>query len=125
MKFPNNIKNQIDKEGFAIIENVFTTQEINLIITAISKADDKKISVEGFGPWTIKQNQFAVQPPLDILKNNYTIRIHLDDTDENNGALKIIPKSHLKGVYRPETINWENEREVVCKIQRGGIMIMH
>jgi hypothetical protein len=22
-----------------------------------------------FGPWTIKQNQFAIQPPLEILKN--------------------------------------------------------
>ncbi|MCX8523605.1 phytanoyl-CoA dioxygenase family protein [Chryseobacterium formosus] len=85
---------------------------------------DKKIQLENFGPWTTKQNQFAVQPPLDILENIFTIRIHLDDTDENNGALKVVPKSHSKGIYRPETINWDVETENICNVEKGGIMIM-
>ncbi|MCH5596508.1 phytanoyl-CoA dioxygenase family protein [Niabella ginsengisoli] len=85
---------------------------------------DKKIDREDFGPWTTKQNQFAVQPPINILKSNFTIRIHLDETDENNGALKVIEKSHLKGIYRPETIDWAIETEKVCKVAKGGIMIM-
>jgi len=51
---------------------------------------DRRLDREGFGPWTVKQDQYAVQPPLNILQNNFTIRIHLDDTDENNGALRII-----------------------------------
>lgn len=85
---------------------------------------NKKIEVEGFGPWTIKQNQFAVQPPLFILENNFTIRIHLDDTDEYNGALKVIPRSHLKGVYRAATIDWGRENEVICCVPKGGIMLM-
>lgn len=85
---------------------------------------DKKLQLENFGPWTTKQNQFAVQPPLYILENIYTIRIHLDDTDENNGALKVIPKSHAKGIYRPETIDWTLETETMCSIEKGGIMLM-
>ena len=85
---------------------------------------DKKIDLENFGPWTTKQNQFAVQPPLDILENIFTIRIHLDDTDENNGALKVVPKSHAKGIYRPETIDWSVETENICNVEKGGIMIM-
>jgi len=85
---------------------------------------NKQVELEGFGPWTVKQKQFAVQPPLHILKNIFTIRIHLDDTNENNGALKVIPKSHLKGVYRPETIDWDNESETICSVKKGGIMIM-
>lgn len=85
---------------------------------------DKKADISGFGPWTTKQNQFAVQPPLDILENLYTIRIHLDDTDEKNGALKVIPKSHAKGIYRPETIDWSVETETICNVEKGGIMIM-
>jgi ectoine hydroxylase-related dioxygenase (phytanoyl-CoA dioxygenase family) len=85
---------------------------------------DKKEDVEGFGPWSVKQDQYAVQPPLHILENNFTIRIHLDDTDENNGALRVIPKSHVKGIYRPETIDWSKEREVTCKVSRGGVMLM-
>ncbi|SKB89585.1 phytanoyl-CoA dioxygenase family protein [Chryseobacterium balustinum] len=85
---------------------------------------DKKIDLENFGPWTTKQNQFAVQPPLDILENIFTIRIHLDETDENNGALKVIPKSHAKGIYRPETIDWNVETENICNVEKGGLMIM-
>ena len=85
---------------------------------------DKKVELENFGPWTTKQNQFAVQPPIDILENIYTIRIHLDDTDENNGALRVIPKSHSKKIYRPETIDWSRETETNCNVSKGGIMIM-
>jgi len=85
---------------------------------------DKKMDIDGYGPWTAKQNQFSVQPPLPILEDNFTIRIHLDDTTGENGALKIIPGSHLKGIYRPETINWERETENICKIKKGGIMLM-
>jgi len=85
---------------------------------------DKKIDLDGFGPWTVKQNQFAVQPPVDILENIYTIRIHLDDTDENNGALRVIPGSHLRGIYRPEAINRDKQDEEICKVGKGGIMIM-
>jgi ectoine hydroxylase-related dioxygenase (phytanoyl-CoA dioxygenase family) len=85
---------------------------------------DQKIPCAGFEQWTVKNGQFAVQPPVDLLENIFTIRIHLDDTDENNGALKIVPGSHRKGIYRPETIDWSKEKEVVCTVPRGGIMIM-
>ncbi len=85
---------------------------------------DKKIVDDDFGPWTIKQNQFAVQPPLKILKDNFTIRIHLDNTTEENGALKVLPQSHLKGIYRITQTDLIKGSEKICCIQKGGIMIM-
>lgn len=85
---------------------------------------DEKLDLPGFSNWTKKQNQFAVQPPVSILEKNLTVRIHLDDTDENNGALKVIPQSHLKGIYRPETINWAEEKEISCNVPSGAVMLM-
>jgi len=85
---------------------------------------DKKLESEGFRFWTTKQNQFAVQPPLEVLESIVTVRIHLDETDEHNGALKVIPGSHLKGIYRPETIDRNVENEVNCNVSKGGIMLM-
>ncbi|QDW28012.1 phytanoyl-CoA dioxygenase family protein [Pedobacter sp. KBS0701] len=85
---------------------------------------DQKIEIPGFEPYIRKHDQFAVQPPLNILESNFTIRIHLDDTNEENGALKVIPNSHSKGIYRPETIDWSIEKEVSCNVSRGSIMIM-
>jgi ectoine hydroxylase-related dioxygenase (phytanoyl-CoA dioxygenase family) len=85
---------------------------------------DRKEEVEDFGPWTVKQNQYAVQPPLSILEGNFTVRIHLDDTDESNGALRVVPGSHFKGICRPETIDWNKEVEEVCSVPKGGVMFM-
>ncbi|RPD42471.1 phytanoyl-CoA dioxygenase family protein [Chitinophaga barathri] len=83
---------------------------------------DRKHAVPHFGPWTVKQEQFAVQPPVEILENMITFRIHLDDTDENNGALKVIPGSHLKQVHRADTIN--RDEETICAVPAGSIMVM-
>ncbi|WP_394776076.1 phytanoyl-CoA dioxygenase family protein [Flavobacterium sp.] len=83
---------------------------------------DKKTEIENFENWTTKQNQFAVQPPIEILKNNFTIRIHIDKTTKDNGALKVIKDSHSKGIFRVE--NLETENETICEVEKGGIMIM-
>lgn len=190
-------KNQLDKDGFTIIENVFTDGEINNIISTINSADqgnssfrktddlfairtflktipetnqiiwnknilkiihqlfgegyfvvksiyfdkppqsnwfvawhqdltisvDKKIDASGFGLWTVKQGQIAVQPPTSILENIYTIRIHLDDCDETNGALKVIRGSHNNGIVRTESVT-NVSNEALCNVKKGGIMIM-
>lgn len=85
---------------------------------------DKKIDVEGFSNWTLKQNQFSVQPKKEILDTIFTIRIHLDDTNEENGALKVIPNSHKEGVVRLDTFDFQNSEEKFCNVKQGGIMIM-
>ena len=85
---------------------------------------DRRLDMPGYSKWTVKQGQFAVQPPLEILETSFTLRIHLDDTDEDNGALKVIPGSHLKKIYRPVDIDWTTETEISCGVPEGGVMIM-
>lgn len=85
---------------------------------------DKKQEIVGFTNWTTKHNQFAVQPTSDILENIFTIRIHLDDTNEENGALKVLEKSHLKAINRIDNLDLINEKEVFCNVKSGGIMLM-
>jgi len=75
--------------------NWFVAWHQDMTIAVSNKAD-----LPGFSNWTVKQNQFAVQPPVEILENNFTIRIHLDNTNECNGALKIVPGSHINGIHR-------------------------
>nr|WP_130733538.1 phytanoyl-CoA dioxygenase family protein [Flavobacterium sp. J27] len=85
---------------------------------------NKKEDVKGFSNWTVKQNQFSVQPPVNYLEQITTLRIHLDDTTEENGALKIIPKSHKKGIIRLEELNLNERNEISCNVAKGGVMIM-
>ena len=85
---------------------------------------DKKVEIKNYENWTTKQNQFAVQPPKEILEQNFTIRIHIDKTTKENGALKVLNKSHKKGIVRTENIVIENKIETICEVEKGGIMIM-
>ncbi|MBO9658596.1 MAG: phytanoyl-CoA dioxygenase family protein [Chitinophagaceae bacterium] len=105
-----------DKPGAS---NWFVSYHQDLTISV-----DKKQDVPGFGPWTIKPGQFAVQPPVNILENTFTVRIHLDDTDQNNGALRVIRGSHRSGINRVDEINLKKKEEVICEVPSGGIMIM-
>jgi len=122
------VKSQFGKDYFVVKSIYFDKPEKSNWFVAyhqdLTISVDKKLVLENFGPWTVKQNQYAVVPPIAILENIYTIRIHLDDTDENNGALKVIPKSHLRGINRVENIDWSKESEITCKVKKGGVMIM-
>ncbi|MBW4491180.1 MAG: phytanoyl-CoA dioxygenase family protein [Trichocoleus desertorum ATA4-8-CV12] len=86
----------------------------------------ERIDVEDYGPWSVKAGIVHVQPPVAILENMLTIRVHLDDTDELNGALRVIPGSHKAGRLLAEEIrDWKEKRNsVTCRLERGGAMIM-
>lgn len=116
-------------ENFFVIKSIYfdKPEESNWFVAYhqdLTISVDKKVELDGFTNWTTKQNQFSVQPKARILEEILTIRIHLDNTDENNGALKVIPKSHKKGIERIDTFNFHKKEEKICSVKRGGIMIM-
>jgi ectoine hydroxylase-related dioxygenase (phytanoyl-CoA dioxygenase family) len=55
-----------------------------------------------------------------------TLRIHLDDSDDSNGTLKVVPKSHQNGRLSAEMI--QNFRQangiVTCSVKRGDAILM-
>jgi ectoine hydroxylase-related dioxygenase (phytanoyl-CoA dioxygenase family) len=125
----NSIIDKLFGEDYFVVKSIYFDKpgESNWFVSYhqdLTISVNEKTDIQGFGPWSVKQNQYAVQPPLEILEDNFTIRIHLDDTNEDNGALRVIPGSHLKGICRPETIDWSKERESTCNVTKGGIMIM-
>ncbi len=86
--------------------------------------DHRASDLPGFGPWTTKAGWVAVQPPVAVLENTVTIRLHLDDCDASNGALKVVPGSHLGGVVPAETIAAHTATAAVCPVPAGGAMLM-
>jgi len=99
--------------------NWFVAYHQDLIISV-----NKKHELENYSNWTFKKGQYGVQPPIKILQDTITIRIHLDKTDKENGALKVIPKSHLNGIIRIDSKNWNQENEIICEVEKGGAMLM-
>jgi hypothetical protein len=90
----------------------------------LSISVDNKFDLDNYSNWTFKKGQYGVQPPVEILQDTITIRIHLDKTDKNNGALKVIPKSHLNGIVRADSKDWDIDNEFFCEVERGGAMLM-
>jgi len=90
----------------------------------ISISVNQKTETPNYKNWTHKKGQYGVQPPLKILENSMTIRIHLDDTTRQNGALKVIPESHTKGIIRTDQKGWNIATEKICDVKSGGVMLM-
>ena len=81
---------------------------------------------EGFGPWSVKDGVTHVQPPVRVLEPMLTLRLHLDDCDENNGPLRVLRGSHQSGkLSSVEIQKWrERQAEEVCLSPRGGALLM-
>lgn len=58
----------------------------------------EKTEAPGFGPWSRKNNVHHVRAPAEILDRMLALRIHLDDCPADNGALKVLPATHNRGV---------------------------
>jgi ectoine hydroxylase-related dioxygenase (phytanoyl-CoA dioxygenase family) len=86
----------------------------------------ERIEIEGYTNWTRKKGQLGVIPPKNILDSMITFRIHLDEVNETNGALRVIKNSHKKGIIRiDENFNKSTYgNEVTCEVKKGGVMLM-
>lgn len=82
----------------------------------VTIAIQEKVEAEGFGPWSIKADVLNVQPPAFVLEQMISVRFHLDPCGEANGALRVIPGSHLQGRIPEEEINRIREEvpERIC-----------
>ena len=86
----------------------------------------RKIDVPEFDLWTTKAGIQHVRPPSLVLERMVTMRFHLDDCDETNGALKIIAKSHTQGrLPETEVQNAVQQGKImICNVKAGSVFIM-
>ena len=61
-----------------------------------------------------------------MLEQLFAIRVHLDDCDDWNGALRVVPGSHRFGrLSQREALRERNQRgEHSVPVPRGGAMVM-
>lgn len=92
----------------------------------LSIAVRERCAAPGFGPWSIKAGVVHVQPPASVLAKIVTLRIHVDNCDADQGALRVIPGSHRGGILSPDQITAVKQSTpcVVCPVKAGGVMLM-
>jgi hypothetical protein len=86
----------------------------------------ERIDAPGFGSWSLKDGVVHVHPPQEVLESMVTLRLHLDDCDSQNGALRVLPGSHCCGKLGPSEISeWtQTHKTVMCQIPKGGALLM-
>ena len=85
-----------------------------------------RAEVPGFGPWSVKDGVPHVQPPVGLLEQMLTVRLHLDDADESNGALRVLPGSHRLGRLSSGQIQGlrVQQADVLCTVPAGDALLM-
>ena len=81
--------------------------------------------VPNFGPWSMKAGVVHVQPPASVMANMLADRLHLDESHEGNGPLRVVPGSHKAGSLTAEEIEARRAHaSVVCTVPKGGAILM-
>ena len=92
--------------------------------TALPLRDRRDTS--GWGPWSVKEGVICAHAPSSALEHVLAIRVHLDDSTEVNGPLKVLPGTHKLGVLTDDAIHHlvSTRSPVECHVPAGGILMM-
>jgi Phytanoyl-CoA dioxygenase (PhyH) len=85
-----------------------------------------RADVTGFGPWSMKDGVPHVQAPVALLQQMLTVRLHLDDADGSNGALRVLPGSHRLGRLSADCIQRlrGEHSDFLCIVSAGDAVLM-
>jgi ectoine hydroxylase-related dioxygenase (phytanoyl-CoA dioxygenase family) len=81
---------------------------------------------QGWGPWSMKEGVIYAHAPACALRDIVALRVHLDDSTEQNGPLRVLPGTHTQSVLSDHAIHELAAQvpAVDCLVRRGGILAM-
>lgn len=87
---------------------------------------EKKFASSEWGPWSTKFGIMYAHAPAWALDRIITLRIQLDPCAQDDGPLRVIPRSHQKGVLSDSEIHLisQHEHPVECLVPQGGVLVM-
>lgn len=102
------------------------TQAMNWIV---AWHQDRTIAVRerrdtpDFGPWSVKDGIVHVAPPISVLDQMVTLRVHLDDCADDNAPLVVALGSHRLGKAPAEDVEAMASRHPIyaCHAEAGDV----
>jgi ectoine hydroxylase-related dioxygenase (phytanoyl-CoA dioxygenase family) len=87
---------------------------------------ERRDDVDGWGPWSVKSRIVYAHAPAAALSRVVALRLHFDDSCEDNGPLRVLPTTHAHGVLSVSEIDRfvRDIPPVDCLVPRGGIIAM-
>ncbi|MCI4669592.1 MAG: WYL domain-containing protein [Bacteroidia bacterium] len=115
--------------GIPSLKNNLFNKNLQRIIRSIDeKAVLLKTSFFEKEPQTTRDltlHQDSILKEIGATSISFTLRIHLDETDNKNGALMLLPGSH-KNMLSLSEIEFikENSLPILCEVGTGGVHLM-
>jgi ectoine hydroxylase-related dioxygenase (phytanoyl-CoA dioxygenase family) len=79
-----------------------------------------------WGPWSVKGGVLHAIAPASALATIVALRVHLDDSTQANGPLRVLPGTHQGGVLTHEEVQRMADMitPVVCVASAGAVVAM-
>jgi len=86
----------------------------------------EKHETPGWGPWSVKERVIYAHAPAEALNKILALRLHLGNSTEENGPLRVLPGTHALGILTDEEIEHQVAERVPvhCTVARGGVVAM-
>ncbi len=86
----------------------------------------ERVEHEALAGWSEKEGGQFVQAPVSVLEQLVVIRLHLDRCGAEDGALSVVPGSHVFGRMSPEAAMAKRAARGVatCPVPQGGAFAM-
>jgi hypothetical protein len=80
----------------------------------------------GWGPLSVKEGVIYAHAPATALEQVLALRVHLDESSDKNGPLRVLPGTHLMGVLTDDAIEQLASQiaAVDCVVPAGGVIAM-
>lgn len=84
------------------------------------------VSAKDWPGWSRKEGMTFVHGADELLADMVAVRLHLDDSNPDNGPLRVIPNSHRNGTLSPHDIKLlqESSGDTQLTVKKGGIVAM-
>jgi ectoine hydroxylase-related dioxygenase (phytanoyl-CoA dioxygenase family) len=86
----------------------------------------EKHETSDWGPWSVKDGVIYAHAPARALMHVLALRLHLDDSNADNGPLKVLPGTQNRGVFTDDEIHKlaEEVPAAECCVGTGGVVAM-
>jgi ectoine hydroxylase-related dioxygenase (phytanoyl-CoA dioxygenase family) len=86
----------------------------------------EKLETPGWGPWSTKEGITYSHAPASALERVVALRLHFDNSDMENGPLRVIPGSHRQRVLGDQQVEniVDKGEHVTCLVGQGGVIVM-
>jgi ectoine hydroxylase-related dioxygenase (phytanoyl-CoA dioxygenase family) len=86
----------------------------------------ERLERSGWGHWSIKEGINYAHAPASALSKVLALRLHLDDSTNENGPLRVLAGTHNRGVLSDDTLHDLSQQiaPVDCVAASGGIVAM-